>query len=326
MIQKAKDILHMLYKAGDNLVDHDGVELAGYLSFLTMLAFFPFLVFLFSLLGVAGETKAGTEFISHLLQNLPQHITSAVNPRIDEIVSGPPATLLTVSVLGAVWTASSIVEGVRSVLNRAYRVKTPPNYYWRRSISVLQLILLAVLLVATIVGFVLAPILFNKIVGFFSGVNSAAAIAGSHQQIALPNLPLFSGEWQFIRQILVYTVTLLFISAIYHILPNVKQSWLRTLPGAVITLIGWVLVAKIYSYYLGNFNQLNLIYGSLAGIIAFLFFFFFENIVFIYGAEFNYLLEKYLGHKIEQKEEVKKSAEIDLVEDPKIKKKSKRTK
>ena len=62
---------------------------------------------------------------------------------------------------------------------------------------------------------------------------------------------------------------------------------------------------------------MNLIYGSLANIIAFLVFFYIENIVFIYGAEFNYLLEKSLGHKIEEKEETSDSSgEIKLTEKP----------
>ena len=76
--------------------------------------------------------------------------------------------------------------------------------------------------------------------------------------------------------------------------------------AAAIVVFGWLMVVKVYTYYLLHFNQMNLIYGSLANIIAFLVFFYIQNIVFIYGAEFNYLLERKLGHKIEEKEKVKK--------------------
>jgi membrane protein len=299
-MQKIKNALHMIYKAGDNLVDHDGVELAGYLSFLTMLAFFPFLVFLFALLGALGETNIGIEYVHSILDQAPKYIANAIMPRIEEIISGPPPALITISILGAIWTASSIVEGVRTVLNRAYHVQTPPNYYWRRSISILQMVLLTLFLIVAMFALVLIPNLFTKIYAIFSGADYVAG-----REPTMHDIPFFGLEWEFIRQSLFITTLLFFVSALYHILPNVKQSWLRTLPGAAIVVFGWLMVVKAYTYYLLHFNQMNLIYGSLANIIAFLVFFYIQNIVFIYGAEFNYLLERKLGHKIEEKEKVK---------------------
>jgi membrane protein len=203
--------------------------------------------------------------------------------------------------LGAIWTASSIVEGARTVLNRAYHVKDAPNYYWRRSISILQMILLTIFLVVAMIGLVFVPILFTKVYGLIAGANF---VVGA--QTDATNIPFFSLEWEFWRQSLFIVALLFFVSALYHILPNVKQSWVRTMPGAAIVVFGWLMVVKVYTYYLLHFNQMNLIYGSLANIIAFLVFFYIQNIVFIYGAEFNYLLERKLGHKIEEKEKVKK--------------------
>src|SRR5580704_18068742 len=106
-----KTLLNCSWKAVVNTVSHDGIELAGYLAFLGLLAMFPFLVFIFAIVGILGQGAAGAAVITSILQTLPAHITDALRPRIVEIVSGPPQGLLTIAILGAIWTASSAVEG-----------------------------------------------------------------------------------------------------------------------------------------------------------------------------------------------------------------------
>lgn len=140
MIPSSK-LARCFYKALYNTIYHDGFELAGYLAFLGVLALFPFLVFTLALAGFVGEGRAGAEFI-HLLTNvLPPDMMKALSPRIAEIMSGPPQGLITVSILGAIWTSSSAVEGYRTVLNRAYHVLTPPSYIFRRLWSIAQILL-----------------------------------------------------------------------------------------------------------------------------------------------------------------------------------------
>ena len=296
-MKRLKEICLLIYKSGDNMVNHDGIEHAGYLSFITMLAVFPFLVFFVAILGALGQTMQGGQFIHLIIDHAPKYMIDPVLPSINEILSGPPHGLLTISILGTIWTSSSIVEGMRTVLNRAYHVHTPPNYYFRRALSIGQILLLSLILIIAMLGLIIIPNIFNKLYGLFVTFSGET-----------PNLPqhfsFFAGEWEFIRYMFAILVLLFFVSTLYYVLPNVKHRWRDTLPGAVVTVIGWTLLTKAMAYYLGNFNQLSMVYGSLASIIIFLLFFYIVNIIFIYGAEFNYLLEKYLGHKIIQKEDV----------------------
>ena len=105
----AKTLFISFYKAGYNTIHHDGIEHAGYLAFLGLLALFPFLVFVVALAGFIGEGEAGTHFINLVFSALPPHMVSALKPRVAEIISGPPQGLLTVAILGAIWTSSSAV-------------------------------------------------------------------------------------------------------------------------------------------------------------------------------------------------------------------------
>jgi membrane protein len=156
--------------AYDTVFVHDGIEHAGYLAFLSLLALFPFLVFLVSVIGVIGQGASGAAFISSLLETLPTDITAALRPRIIEIISGPPQGLLTVSILGAIWTASSAVEGIRTVLNRAYRVTTPPAYWLRRLLSIAQLMIFTSIMVVGMLLVVTLPLILHYIENFV-GIN-----------------------------------------------------------------------------------------------------------------------------------------------------------
>lgn len=304
---KLKKSLYMIYKAGDNAVEHDGIEHAGFLSFMGLLAIFPFLVFFVAILGVLGQTQIGTEFITIVADNAPENIISAILPRIEEILSGPPQGLLTISILGTLWTSSSMIDGLRTSLNKAYHVYTPPNFWLRRIVSILQILVLVIILIFSMSALVFTPIIYEAIYNFvtsFNEISTSVGADGVQIDVSDQNFAAFTFEWRNLRIAAVIITMILFISSLYYFLPNVKQRWLKTLPGSVIVAFGWFAIGRGLSYYLSNFDQVNMVYGSLGSVIAFLLFFYLINIVLIYGAEFNYLLEKSMGGKVEQKEKV----------------------
>jgi membrane protein len=285
----ARTLLYSFYKAAYNAISHDGIELSGYLAFLNLLALFPFLVFVFSLAGFFGEGEAGTQFIRLVFSELPHSMVRALQPRVAEIISGPPQGLLTVSILGAIWTASSAVEGYRTVLNRAYHVATPPAYIWRRLLSIAQILILSFISVITMIVFVTLPIVWGKLTALFGDQANLTPEVGD--KLAYGSLG----------------VIFIVVSIVYYILPNIKQNIHSVVPGAAIVTVMWMCAAHLLSVYISQFNQVNLIYGSLGGIIAAVLFFYVSNLIFIYGAELNYLIKVALGEDIIQKRDVKQS-------------------
>ncbi len=288
-----RQLTHCVWRALIDTIYHDGIEHAGYLAFLGLLALFPFLVFTFALAGVLGQGAAGTEFITWVLHALPKNLTAALQPRVVEIVSGPPQGLLTVSILGAIWTASSAVEGLRTILNRAYHVQTPPAYWLRRSLSIAQLLVFTFVVISSMLLVVTVPIILHSLEGWL----------GIH--LIPENRDYLS------RLVFFISVGLLFLAvcAIYYTIPNIKQGILSVAPGAVLVVLLWIGAAFSLTGYLSHFDQVNLIYGSLGGIIAALVFFYICNMIFIFGAEFNYQIVHTLGLRIIQKEATKNDAE-----------------
>ena len=248
----------------------DGIEHAGYLAFLSVLSLFPFLIFIVSIAANFGSTQAGLDLVRSGLESLPGNIANSLEPRIAEIITGPPQGLLTVALIGIIWTASSTVEGMRTILNRAYQIETPPAYIWRRLLSVLQFFLIAVVILLTCVFFIIVPALLKKLEASFGIIFDF-------------NYDVFYLRYIFIAAILITT-----IAAIYHVIPNIHQTWDNTFPGAIICVISWAIILKLFYLYLEKFKQFTLIYGGLGGIIGALIFFYLINLGIIIGAEFNY--------------------------------------
>lgn len=294
MLARLKKIAHCSYHALVDTIMHDGIEHAGYLAFLGLLSFFPFLVFLFALSGVIGEQEVGLQFVSIIVDYLPNHVVSALEPRINEITEGPPQGLMTLAIVGSIWTASSMVEGLRTILNRAYRVHTPPTYLFRRLLSIGQFLVITFFIILVMLFFVLWPLFVGYV--------------GSMLTLNQQSLPLFSEEfWTYVSYGFTGIVLVLMVGAMYYVLPNIKQKILGVLPGAVLVAVLWLWGARLFTEYLQNFNQINTIYGSLQGVIASLLFFYIMSVILIYGAEFNYLLMRARGESIEEREEVDSS-------------------
>lgn len=296
-----KRSLYTIYKAGDNLVDHDGIELAGYLSFLSLLALFPFLVLMIACAGFIGQGELGARFIELIISHVPQQAVVAIKPRIDEIMSGPPQGFVTMSILGAIWTSSSMLEGMRTVLNRAYRVSNPPTYILRRLTSIVQLLLIMMVIMVVMSAIVTTSILIESV----------------HPETNAVFSPSVVDVWS--KYFLYVSAGLLFLTVAvqYYVLPNIKQSLIAVIPGAALVVLLWIAGAKVFTWYITSIDhQVHIIYGSLGSFIATLIFFFILNVIFIYGAELNHLIIEALGLRAVEKEHTDTSNDVVLTSQP----------
>ena len=276
MAPRIKQFALLCYRAALNLTHHFGVEMAGHLTFLSMLALFPYLILMISLAGILGQGESGRQFIELVLQHLPPEAVHTIRPRVVEIISGPPHGLLTFAVLGAVWTSSSAIESVRNILNRAYHVSAPPAYLSRRLMSILQILVFTFLFLLLMLLVIVAPVIvhyFTDFTGILVPIKFKTFM--NHYFIFLGAAALFG-----------------MVASLYYVLPNVRQTRASILPGALLVVALWVGGATGVSFYLTKVSQLDLIYGSLSGLIATLIFFYVMILIFIYGAEFNHELAR----------------------------------
>jgi membrane protein len=256
------------------MIDHDGIEHAGYMSFMMILSIFPFLIFMLSFTHFLGVKELGEELIHLLSNSMQRHWLDFLNTRITELGNSPPQSLMNLAIIGTVWTASSFVECLRTILNRIYEISTPPNYFLRRMLSILQFIIISIIISVAMFALIIIPILLTK-------VPALMIIMHGYESII--------DRW---REVLILFLLFSTTAALYYIIPNVKVRFIDVTPGALLTVFLWWISGYLLSSYISDYKQLSIIYGSIAGIIASMVFFYIINMIFIYGAEFNYLLQK----------------------------------
>jgi membrane protein len=265
--------IYCLYQGIVKTINDDGVEHAGYMAFLVILSMFPFLVFFLSLTSFFGASEVGQSLIELMLDSSPDSIAGSIKIRLEELKSAPPSSLLNLAIIGTIWTASSFVEGLRTILNRIFEVSSPPPYITRRLLSILQFLILCFTLAGIMLIFIFIPIFLK--------------------QFNIPEIHYPSFIAGHTKQFYIFISLFFCVLGFYIFIPNAKMTVIDMLPGALTTTIAWQLGGYFLSKYIGYYHQLSLVYGSLGSIIVTMIFFYIINFIFIVGAAFNYELTIY---------------------------------
>ena len=257
------------FRNGDALI-------AGHLAFMGLLTLFPFLIFLVALAGFAGNTEAGTTVVAYILENMPEDVAIVFEGPLLEVLQEVRGGLLTLGMAGALWTASSALEGARAGVERAFgHALIIP--FWRRRLESLALVIVgAALILAVSTVLLFAPILW---------ADTASAMGFDSLSIL---------DFGSARGLISVAAVFLALSGLYAMLPAQRPLWLAVFPGALLTLLLWGASAWSFSAYLGHFNNYDVTYGSLGGIVIAMLFFYLLGAIFLFGAEFNAAINKAL--------------------------------
>ncbi len=248
---------------------------AAALTYYGVLAIFPALLVLVSLLGLIG--KSATQ---PLITNLAQAAPSAVRQTLLTAVThlqrshGSAGVVAIVGIVAGLWSASSYVAAFMRASNAIYDVPEGRPAWKTLPIRLGVTIALMVLLLASAFIVVVTGGLARH-VGQVLGIGSAAMTA-----------------WSIAK----WPVLLLFVSLMLAILywasPNARQGFRWLSPGSVIAVIGWLIASGLFALYVANFGHYNKVYGSIAGVIIFLIWMWISNSVVLFGAEFNAELQR----------------------------------
>ncbi len=269
-----KKLWNVIFKTIFTFNLHAGTENAGYLAFSILFAIFPFMIFFTIIIGYMGQTEIGTKLIEMFQLALPDDIVKTLFPVIDNVINGPKTGILSIATLTLIWSASSLVQGLKVVLDRAFRIKTKNSYFLGRLGSIIKFLLMTIFIIAAI----FVTIIFPKILLF---INNFIPIDYDSNNILI-----------FLRPLLLNLFLLTFILSIYYIVPSKQNKIKNVFWGSILTLAGWAISLKVLTFYLQKMAKFQVVYGSLAGIIITLFFFHIMAIILIFGAEFNYNLNE----------------------------------
>jgi membrane protein len=200
---------------------------------------------------------------------LPPQSMGLVRRVVADVTSRNHGALLSFGLLGVLWTSSSAFATMIEALNVAYDVPETRSI-WKTRLLALELTVLIGFLVAIAFAFVIVGPHFGKFL--------AAHLGPSRQ---------FTVLWPLWQHVFAAILMVLAIEGLYFLAPNVMHSFSDSLPGAVVAVIGWLLLSDGLSLYFQKFEHLNKTYGVLGGGIALLVWLYWSGFIVLVGAELN---------------------------------------
>jgi membrane protein len=247
----------------------EAVSLSGNIAFRTLFSAFPFLIFITALGAYFGDEDLANGLIQFMFSVGPDEIIEPLAKEVNLILTTPRTDLVSIGFLITIWAAMAGVDSVRIGLNRAYNVRDRRSSWKLYGLSVLFVIGTAVVLLTLSVLIVAAPI--------------TIAFVERHA----PELDEFVAVFSLIRYPVAVLLLTVALTAAHLFLPAKRLRLLQVLPGVVLTVAVWVVLATVYSYYLANFGTFASYYAGLSGVFAALFFLYLAALVLLLGGEVN---------------------------------------
>ena len=261
-------LVYLIVKVKNDDIFASGAQLAYYL----ILSFFPFLIFLMTLIGFSNLSSS--EVLMWLQRVLPLNVVDLTKNNIIEVVDFQHTGILGVSIIITLWTASTGFRGVIKGVNRAYDIEENRSFITRCIIAMLGVIALALTVISTLLMSV-----FGEIIGRY--LNEA-----------LPFEHIVAFLWNALRHFVIIVILIVVFAIIYKIAPAKKVRFRDVLPGAITSTLGWLIASAGFSYYVNNFSNYSRIYGSLGTVFILMTWLYITSMVFIFGVELNSVLEE----------------------------------
>jgi membrane protein len=255
----------------DNLTDWSAA-----LTYYGVLAIFPALIVLVSVLGLIGQS-ATQPLIDNLGKVAPGPAKEIFTSALKNLQGskGTAGVLFVVGLAGALWSASGYVAAFMRASNTIYGIEEGRPVWKTLPLRVVLTLVLVLLLALSAVAVTLSGGLAKE---------AGGVIGLSDTAVSVWNI----AKWP----VLVVVVSFMF-ALLYWAAPNVKHPKFRWVsPGGVLAVIGWIVVSLAFAFYVANFGSYNKTYGALAAPIVFLVWLWVSNLMILLGAEFNAELER----------------------------------
>ena len=252
-------------------------DLAAALTYYAVLALFPGLLAIVSILGLFGQAESTTSAVLDIAGGfVSQDVLDTVRGPLQELTSSSAAGLAFVTgLVGALWSASGYVGAFGRAMNRVYSIdEGRPIWKLRPTMLAVTLATVALLVIAGLLLVLSGPV--AETIGSAIGLGEVALTVWS------------IAKWPVLVAILV-----VIIAVLYHWSPNIRQPKFRwTSLGSLLALVVWALASAGFAFYVANFSNYNKTYGALGGVIVFLLWLWITNLALLFGAEFDAELER----------------------------------
>lgn len=252
----------------DNLSDW-----AAALTYYGLLALFPALIAMVSLIGIFGDPQTTTAKLTEIITELgPESSAETFKGPIESIVNNQSAAgfAFVFGLAVALWSASGYVGAFIRASNIIYETPEGRPFWKLRPLQIAVTLAMIVLMALLAVGLVLTGPVVEAIAGPI-GLSSTA--------VDIWNV----AKWPVMALIFIFMVDVL-----YYASPNAKVRGFRWVtPGAIVAIVVWAIASALFAFYVANFGSYDKTYGTLAGLVVLLLWFWITNLAILFGHQLN---------------------------------------
>ncbi|WP_316570392.1 YihY/virulence factor BrkB family protein [Neobacillus sp. YIM B06451] len=260
----SKNIFKQLWH---RIQEDDLPGLAAQLAYYFLLSMFPMLIFLLTLLPYLPIPHH--DILGAISQYAPEEAMVLIEKNLDSVMANRSGGLLSIGIIGTIWSASNGINALVRAFNKAYNVKESRPFIVARGMAiVLTFGIITVFIVA------LALPVFGKAIGLFL----FSQLGLSEQFLAI---------WAALRWIVSALILFGIFTVLYWVAPNVKMRCRSAVPGAIFATVGWTVVSLLFSFYVNNFGNYTATYGSIGAIIILMIWLYLTGFIILLGGEIN---------------------------------------
>lgn len=247
--------------------------LAAQLAFYFLLALFPALLFVVALIGYLPVENTLAELLQALGTVAPQELVQLLRHQLEQIARGSEASLLTLGIVGAIWSSSAAMVAIIDALNHAYDVTEWRPWWKRRLLAIGLTIALGVFTLIALGLIMVGPEVASVAVGWL-GLS-----------------PLVTALWAVFRWPAVITAVVFAMDLVYYFAPNRPTDWAWITPGSLVATAAWLVSSFGFKLYVSNFGDYTATYGAIGTAIVTMLWFYVSGVSILLGAEVNAVIE-----------------------------------
>ena len=269
-----------LKKMTNKVTENDTSERAASVSYSLILAVFPTVIFLFTLIPYIPIDNLDDQIMGFFKRILPGDTFSSVDTTIRDIISRPRSGVLSFGFLLALYSATSGLVALMNAFNSSHESEDSRGFFKVRAVAVGLTLTLAIALFLAILVLIVGGVVSDYLLRF-----------------GILNNVIFVNLLAIARYLLVFAVFVAAVSVIYRFGPDVNMKWTIVTPGSVLASVLIVLTTLGFSYYVSNFGSYNKVYGSIGTLIALMIWINLISLLLILGFEMNVALFNLEGDK-----------------------------
>ncbi len=253
-------LINLLVRTFKEFMRDDAIAMAGGVSYFTVIALFPLLLGIMSILGWVLPSESVQATVFSFIQSSVPGAADMIREVIQTTINARGA-LGIVSLIGLIWSGSAIFGTIDTVVNRAWDVNVKRKFPWAQIFHILMELSTGLLFILSMV-----------LTGFVSVVRGT-------------DLPFSGVASDIIGRITAFALVVLVYAIVYKLMPLTKTHWQDVFIGGLVASVLFELARSAFTYYITNLTDYTNVYGSIASVITLFVWIYYSSFVLLFGAE-----------------------------------------